>query len=519
MLYKKCYMVPGYVNRKYVYCDIKPDLPKITSNNHIIDNKKCYLIPGYVNREYVYCNAKPDLPTLVPNLNNDYKERCYTYTNYVNHGYSVCETKPDLPKSLISNNLKNCYAEPKYHISGYTFCNMSKNNSEYDNCYMTPGYINRGYAKCLSKPNLPQKPEKVELFLKKYKVSYRGAPGVIINEKIEQKTQNRYKFVTSIVIESEQGDVNSPVFINTSKELLNIFGQKISNDMLYALSFLNYSPSLLVSRSTGLNSFNSSSTNFPKVNTQQFKPIRIDNYNDFESISTDEFLGDSTIRFVAQTPGTDGNLIKVALFTTEELDRNALIYRNYYAKDIIRGMDDVCYCVVVFKDDYSGNPELTELKEIFVIPFNDLESINKQSRLVYCRMNGYNSLSNELYNGNTQTYSGNLVFADGNNKTYFYGYDGDITLWDGQIVLIDGDVFRKLEYVIKFYGSNLLNLSGGISTEATKNDLEETAIDLNNKLNYNIDLHIGNNVTLSRTDCVNIVGTPNYLIMFFMYMV
>jgi len=30
MLYKKCYMIPGYIDIEYVYCDVKPNLPKIT---------------------------------------------------------------------------------------------------------------------------------------------------------------------------------------------------------------------------------------------------------------------------------------------------------------------------------------------------------------------------------------------------------------------------------------------------------------------------------------------------------
>jgi len=291
--YENCYMKPGYINGGYTPCLGKPNLPKLMSNNNIIDDKKCYLTPGYVSRNYVYCDAKPSLPILAPDLNNDYKESCYDYIDYVDRGYSVCEMKPDLPKSLTLNNSENCYAEPKYYTNGYAFCNMSKDNAGYNSCYMKPSYVNRGYAECLLKPNLPLKPKEVELFVKKYKVSYKGAPGVIINEKIKQKTQIKYKFVTSIIIESEQGDINSPVIVNSSKELLNIFGQKITNDMLYALSFLNYSPSLLVSRSTGLNSFNSSSTNFPKAGTSQFKPIRINNYDDFESISTDEFLGKS----------------------------------------------------------------------------------------------------------------------------------------------------------------------------------------------------------------------------------
>jgi hypothetical protein len=372
----------------------------------------------------------------------------------------------------------------------------------YNNCYTIPDYAIPGYFTCdINKPDLPiPHAPNGPVFDEEYKNNYRGAPGVNIGHKITQKTPDRYDFVTSIVIESEQGEPNKPTYINTPQELIDIYGTKITKDMKYALSFLFYSPSLLVSRSIGLQSYNSSTKDFPL--------IKVNNYEDFKSIPEDDFLQDATVRFIAQTPGSDGDLLKVSLFTVEELSRNANIYNNFNAQDIIKGMDDMCYCVAIFKDDQSMKPELTKLKEVFVIPFNDLESINIQSKLVYCRLNAYNDFLDGLYDGNDYTYTGNIVYADGDAGRYFYGYDGNLELIDGNIVLRDGNEYNNITYVVKFYDGNIMSLGNGNTQKANIYELEETASELDNVLNYNIDLHIGNNVTLFRKDCVNIVGTP-----------
>jgi hypothetical protein len=172
-------------------------------------------------------------------------------------------------------------------------------------------------------------------------------------------------------------------------------------------------------------------------------------------------------------------------------------------------MDEMCYCVAVFKDDDDGS---TDLKEMFVVPFNDLESINTQSELVYVRLNAYNDFLDGLYDGNEYTYSGNLIFADGDVGRYYYGYDGNLQLLDGNVGFYDGVNFNNITYIVKFYGGNIMGLVNGSSQKPTLSELEETADILDNKIDYDIDLHIGNNVTLFRDDCVNIVGTPKGVI-------
>ncbi len=332
------------------------------------------------------------------------------------------------------------------------------------------------------------------------KESFNGSPSVKINRKPIQKSKDKYNFVTSILIESEQG-TNEPIYINSSQELIDIYGDIITKDMKYCLSFLTYSPSLLVQRTFGQKSYNASTKNFPS--------IKINNYEDFNAFPENDFLLDKTstkqsIRFIAQTVGAAGNFIKVSLFTVEELKINATIYSNFKAKDIIQGMDDMCYCCAVFKD----NGIISELKEVFVIPFNDLESINTQSNYIYVKFNTYNEFLDKLYDGNKSKWGGNILLADGNESRFFYGYDGKLKLIDGKVVLADGNEINLNVYIYKFYNSSIIALSDGITEKAHLDDMKESCEDLNNTLNYDIDLHIGNNITLFRKDCVNIVGTP-----------
>jgi len=391
---------------------------------------------------------------------------CYTISGYVQPGYAECSNVP--------NSSSDCYVYPGYAVDGYFVCTVETET--------TPSTTNNS-----NKP----------VFKEDYKKSFRGAPSVKLGHTVQQKTPDKYDFVTSIIINSEQGEPNKPTFINTPKELLETFGTYINKDMKYCLSFLAYSPSLLVTRSMGIESYNSSTYDFPL--------IKINNFEEFTEYPEEDFLQEATVRFIAQTPGTEGNLLKVSLFTKEELDNNENIYKQYNAKDILNGMDSVCYCVAIFKDLDDGT---AELKEMFVVPFNDLESINTQSKLVYCRLNAYNDFLDGFYDGNDYKYTGNLVFADGDAGRYYYGYDGNLELLDGNIGFYDGEEFNEITYIVKFYGGNIMKLGDGSTQIPTMYDLEETAEELDNKTNYNIDLHIGNNITLFRDDVVNIVGTP-----------
>jgi len=375
-----------------------------------------------------------------------------------------------------------------------------------NNCYVEEGYADIGYFLCDTSNSLVLTPSTIEKpkFIEKKVSNYRGVPGVKLGITKSQKSQNKYNFVTSIIIESEKGTPNTPIYINNISEFNNEYGNIITKETKYALSFLYYSPSLLVTRVLGDNSFNSS--------TENFQRIRIDNFEEFTEMSEDVFLDSASIRFIAQTPGKEGNLLAVSLFTTEELKNNKIIHMNYKAQDIIKGMDDMCYCIAVFKDDVSGRPDLTELKEIFVVPFNDVESINTQSEYVYCRINAYNNYLDDIYDGNQTRYNGNLLYNDGNGGKYFYGYDGNIELIDGVLGFYDGNVFNQILFIDKFYDDTIMNLVNGESEKATPDNINDAAEILDNKMDYNIDLHIGINSILTRSDCVNIVGTPKGII-------
>ena len=356
----------------------------------------------------------------------------------------------------------------------------------------------------LIKPDLPIpfSPETPE-FNENYSKNFRGAPDVDFNYPTRGRDTQRYPFVTSIIIESEQGEPNLPTYINNISDFIDEFGDENNVDFKRCISFLQYSPSLLVTRCVGVNSYNSSSENFPL--------LRVDNFEEFTNIDEEVFLKDNngedqTIRFIAKTPGKDGNRIRIALFTSEEVKNNAVIYKDFKAKDIINGLNDLNYCIAIFKDYEFGNK--TDIKEIFVLPFNNVESINIQSNYVYCKVNAYNDFLDGMYDGNEGVYEGNVLFADGDVGRYYYGYDGNVQLIDGNIGYYDGEEFNSITFIRKFFGQTIIKLQDGITEKPTLTDLESTAEILGDIFNYLIDLHIANNVCLYRDDVVNILDVP-----------
>ena len=349
-------------------------------------------------------------------------------------------------------------------------------------CYVETDYIEDDYLFCDELPVIPTNPY---IPTENISESFSGIPGVKINYPMTHKDDTLYPFVTSMIVECDQGEIDLPTPINNIMDYMEIFGDENNTHLVNAASFLQYSPSLLVTRCSGSHAYNAS--------TEGFSRIKINTYEEFIDTGEDNFLENQSLRFIAQHPGNGGNKLRVSIFSTTELKLNKEIYNGYYAKDIINGMDDNSCCVTIFKE--SGKS--TKIKEIFIIPFMNIESINTMSKYVYVRLNINVEMLDGLYDGNEGYYGGNLIFADGNVSRYYRECS---------------DERYCVENMIKFFGSSIMILVGGVTNKALKSDLKETSEILDNIMDHNIDLHLGNNVKLQRKDCVNILGTPKGVI-------
>jgi len=313
---------------------------------------------------------------------------------------------------------------------------------------------------------------------------YRGAPGVIIQYKTIMPERESYGFITSIIIESERGPIDTPIIVNSITEFDYYFGNTKTESRRYVLSFLQYSPSLLVQRSVKSTPSNALPTDPGTYNassaseTTPYDKIRIDNLDKFNELNEADFLNGNIMRIIARTPGKLGNNTKVAMFTVDHYRSNVLVYstpdRNYYAKDLTSEFDELYYCVCIF----TGN----NLVETFNVPFTNISKINEYS--------------NEIYLA--------TAFPDIDNNTTF---DGDIRFHDGNFGYFDGNVFNPLSPSYSFFGNSIITLSGGESLKPDFNDyLESTSVI--NEEGYEIDIHIAWNVSLNRNDVVNIVSSP-----------
>lgn len=308
---------------------------------------------------------------------------------------------------------------------------------------------------------------------------YLGDPGVIIKINSKVETPINYDFVTSIIVDTDRGPVNTPVLINSIEDYNYYFGKAVNESRRYVLSFLQYSPSLLVMRSvqdTPLGAlpndpgtYNASSIS----TTTPYDRIRIDNLDQFHDLDSEDFLNDNLVRVIARSPGNIDN-IKVAVFNIEQYKNNVLVYsgiKDYKAKDLINSFTESSYCVVVFRDE--------EPIETFLVPFDDVSKINEYSNEIFIEM-AYDETLNEYHDGNIQFFDGNFGYYDGNE-------------------------FNILAPSNTFIGNSVIELSGGESLKPVS-ALTDTAEIL---ADYPIDIHIAYNVSVQSDELVNIVSTPS----------
>ena len=315
----------------------------------------------------------------------------------------------------------------------------------------------------------------------------RASPGVILTSTKTFPTFS-YPILSLLIGNFTQGPLESKI-INTIEEFYYYYGTKNTVDSLSCLSYLQYAPNLLVKRVIGKNSYNASTEGHPE--------ITVTSKDDFLYIlDNEDFLHNKYIRMIAQNPGEYGNDLTVALFTYKEIQENVQINDNYKAKDIIFNLPQLHYCVAIFSKDI--------LIESFTVQFNRIKDINDLSNYVYCNTQ-INTEIYGLYDGNLDMYDGNIDLYNGGSSLY----DGNFGYHDGNICKIDGNERKPLFCIPIFIQDNILKLSGGITTQPTKTDFENTREEFENVEDYHIDFCIGNNCSLRRDDVLNFVSTPN----------
>jgi len=375
------------------------------------------------------------------------------------------------------------------------------------------GYLSRE----IDESSLMQHYEKINTA--KYQAG-RISPGVVLRKR--NITHSSGFPVLSVISGFFEGGPLEPTIINSKEEFKNYFGLIKTIDSISCDDFLDFSQNLLVQRVIGQESYNAYA-----IGSRTYKfshpNIRIDSKDDLSNI---EIMSDEFIRVFARFPGRYGNRMQVAIFTQDQVKYNNYITETLRAQDIIKSIPYLCYCVAVIQDD--------KIVETFIVKINDLEKLNDLSDQIYVKTNisvhalhvydgniiladggtGTYSDDSGLYDGDNGVYDGSVKVSNTYNDIYgFYDggeniYDGSVGVLDGNVCIIDGNDFNPLFCVPTFFGFNILQLSGGFSDYPTQQEFNNKEI-LENKLNFNIDIFIGNNTILERDDVVNIVPVPH----------
>lgn len=321
-----------------------------------------------------------------------------------------------------------------------------------------------------------------------FKILTRISPGVEINE-ISTFNKEKYPFLTAIIGDFEKG-MEEPMIVDSIPEFLYYFGNNNSFDTKAALSFLKYSPSLLVYKIQGKTSKNADTEN---------QGLTINTLQEFYDIPN--FLTDNGFRAIARTPGKWGNDIQVSLFTSL-MDSEILISDNMRLKEFennpkfpgYHGYDEI-YIGVFYKG---------KLEEAFVFnywnPIDDMARINKTSKFIYFKFNiNLKPFTDDSETFNTFNNSENLETF--NNSETFENLDNDNELEISE-PLINSQVTTFKPFLER---PIIYNLYGGLDNTASKNDYLETFDFLNNENNYDIDFFLATHGVLTRKDVINFV--------------
>lgn len=259
----------------------------------------------------------------------------------------------------------------------------------------------------------------------------------------------------------EQGPVNTPTFITSVNDLIDIFGKpKIgtavgySKDWYQVFNYLQYSSGIYVSRLSQdpatANCLIIEDSTFSAYIKNSYEGMPINNLVEFNDL---EYQG---LTIFAKTPGLWGNELSVAIIRKEQWDNNEILLGNLRARDVFQYFDNDFLGLVVFKDG------------IFVERFyeRNFDTVSQFSEYIYL---------NDTINR-------------------------------------DINVLNNLSY----YGSDIIELEYGFDIFADGNDIDEGYMAYGNKDEFDIDIIIGNDLKNQsaidlaefRKDCIAFIGLP-----------
>lgn len=277
----------------------------------------------------------------------------------------------------------------------------------------------------------------------------------------------------------EQGPINTPTFITDIFQFKYIFGRGIGlyhNDWYQVYNYLQYSSGIWVIRTSGNRQYNASNEDRLLISSKEdFEEA----YNNIKPISG--------IKFIAQTPGEWGNILKVAIIYKTQYDSNVTLYGNTKAKDVYQYFEDGYVGICIFR--------LDDLVENYYFLENEIETINNESEFVYVK---YDTLEQLIGGEDLETST---------------GIDEDLEIAFGTLDLETDDL-------ASFYDQSIIVLQNGSTNFPVEEDIEESYQLLRNKEDFDIDIIIGNekyniaavNLAEHRKDCIAFIGIPSTFI-------
>lgn len=277
-----------------------------------------------------------------------------------------------------------------------------------------------------------------------------------------------------------KGEINTPTIVHTAKQFKNLFGTATDenyNDWYQAYNYLQYSSNLIVTRIVG------DATNaYAGYPSRVDVPITIYDQDDWEDKYTNlPILPDNTAKFIAKTPGSWGNSLKIAIITKLEWDANYVVYGNVTAKSMIKVMQPDEYAIFIIRNDV--------IVETFVKTSDTIEELNDESIYIYVKTNVGTPI----------------------------GYhDGNIFMFDGNGLLADGNEFFDYNILIAF-GASIISLDYGEETAPSEQDVIDAYELVDSKETYQFNYIISNEMNHqcaialaeSRRDCIAFIGAPN----------
>lgn len=299
----------------------------------------------------------------------------------------------------------------------------------------------------------------------------------------------------------ERGPVNVPVYITNINDFKFIFGRAVGdhyNDWYQVYNYLQYCSGVWVARSVGTS----------RANSNNGSELTIDRYSQWEELYPS--LPVSTVRLIARTPGTWGNLLSIAIIAKPEYDDNVLLGYDRYAKDTFTYFEDGYFGVAVFRDGL--------LVETFYKPFDSLEDLNAESAYLYSKVDTSSLPTEILELIDFIAKSGILDMGDLTTKTTT---DDMGLISNGITQTIDlGPVLSGSFGGYIFYDSTIIDFQNGYNMPPSEDDLAYTYSLFEDPEYFDIDIVIGNerdntlaiNLAETRRDCMAFIGFPTVLI-------